>query len=211
LPGLEDAGMAEPSKNKYLILTCDTEALPSAATEDHVDRLIWGRFPGQHSGAGIGLMMDVADETGVKISFFFDVFERLKYGQEIDYAARYIVDRGHDLQLHLHIEFLTPEFWQAQGCYPVTWAMNLFDYRSATRLLEYGIDLFEQMSGRRPVAYRGGAFRYNSNILKALHDLGVPLSFHYYPSTIHMPTYLYGFDAGALPITAEAVKANMKA
>jgi hypothetical protein len=191
---------ALPTRSKYLVLTCDTEALIKEAPADHVDRLIWGKFPDSPYPAGIGLMMDIADEYGAKISFFYDVLERLRYGEEIDEAARYILGRGHDLQLHLHIEFLPPEFWHSRGCQPVTWAMNLFDHRSAQYIVEYGVSLFEAMAGRRPLAYRAGAFRYNSNILKALAEFGVRLSFQYNPATIYKPSYPYGFDAGVLPV-----------
>ena len=48
--------------------------------------------------------MDVADEVGVKMVFFHEVLEKLKYGEEITRVARYIIDRGHDLQLHTHVE-----------------------------------------------------------------------------------------------------------
>jgi hypothetical protein len=185
---------------KYLILTCDTEALPKEATEAHVERLIWGQFPEAPAEAGIGLMMDLADQFGAKITFFLDVLERLAYGGEIDQVARNILHRGHDLQLHLHIEFLSPNFWNSLGYQHPTWAMNLFDLQAARFLLDYGIGLFREMAGVSPLAYRAGAFRYNSFILQALGEFGIPLSFQYYPSTALKQNYPYGFDAGPLPI-----------
>ena len=67
------------TKQKFLILTCDSEALPIQAPAHQVHRLIWGRFPEAPYEAGISKMMDVADEVGVKMVFFHEVLEKLKY------------------------------------------------------------------------------------------------------------------------------------
>src|SRR5436190_17373811 len=99
------------TKQKYLILTCDSEAVPGGAPHSHVDHLIWGRLPEAPYEAGIGKMMDVAEEFGVKMVFFHDVLEEHKYVEAIGEAARTIVGRGHDLQLHMHTEFLPADFW----------------------------------------------------------------------------------------------------
>ena len=57
--------------------------------------------------------------------------------------ARYIIDRGHDLQLHTHVEFLPPDFWARHGCQTPTWAMNLYSAEAAGHVMEYGVELFE--------------------------------------------------------------------
>jgi hypothetical protein len=188
------------NRQKFLVLTCDSEALPGAASDQHMDRLLWGRFPEAPYEAGIGKMMEVADEFGVKMVFFHDVFEQHRYGDRTAEAARVIVDRGHDLQLHLHIEFLPPDFWNRFGYEPPTWAMNFFDPTAARHVLEHGVELFEKMAGFRPIAYRGGAFRYNGHMLQSVSDCGIPLSFQYYPATALKSAFPHGFDAGILPV-----------
>ncbi|MEN6626036.1 MAG: hypothetical protein ABFD69_07415 [Candidatus Sumerlaeia bacterium] len=184
---------------RYLSLTCDVEALPAEATSNHVDRLIWCRYPGVPFGAGIDLMMDIADEFGAKITFFLDVCERHAYGSAIDEAARMIQERGHDLQLHLHIEFLNP-YWQELGYKPPTWAMNQFNEEAAQLAIDHAVETFVEMAGVRPIAYRGGAFRYNQSILRALKAQDIKLSYQYYPLTCHLNAYPYGCDAGVLPV-----------
>ena len=190
-------------REKRLIISCDSEALPSAAPENHVDRLIWGKFPDAPYEAGIGKLMDIADEFGAKIVFFHDVLETLAYGEETARAATYILDRGHDLQMHAHIEFLPPNFWGRLGVRRPSWAMNCFDEQAAHYLVECSIGLFERMAGRKPVAYRSGAFRYNMSIIKALGDYGIPFSFNYFPETVYKARFPHGFDAGsptAIPV-----------
>jgi hypothetical protein len=188
------------TRQKFLILTCDSEAVPSFAPDNHVDRLIWGRFPGAPYEAGIGKLMDVADEFGAKIVFFHDVLEEHSYEGETARAARYIVSRGHDLQLHMHTEFLPPEFWARIGSQTPTWSMNLYNAETARHVMEHGVKLFESMVGFKPVAYRAGAFRYNARILEALQTCGIPLSFQYYPASALKPSFPHGFDAGLLPV-----------
>jgi hypothetical protein len=188
------------TKQKFLILTCDSEAVPSAAPENHVDRLIWGRVPEAPYEAGIGKMMDIADEFGVKMVFFHDVLEKHSYGNETVRAARYIVDRGHDLQLHMHTEFLPPEFWARHNWQTPTWSMNLYNQETAYHLMEHGVELFESMVGFKPMAYRAGAFRYNARILAALDACKIPLSFQYYPASALKQSFPHGFDAGILPV-----------
>ena len=57
--------------------------------------------------------------------------------------------------------------------------MNLYSAEAAGHVMEYGVELFESMTGFKPLAYRAGAFRYNARILEALHACKIPLSFQY--------------------------------
>jgi hypothetical protein len=189
-----------PARQKYLILTCDSEALPNAAADHHMQRLMWGHFPDAPYDAGIGKLMDIAEEFGAKIVFFHDVMECLLYGEETKRAAGCILERGHELQLHIHVEFLPERFWENLGFKPPRWAMNLYDDITAQFVLEYGIEMFRQMAGSKPLAYRAGAFRYNASVIRALGKCGVPLSFQYEPSSALKPSFPHGFDAGILPV-----------
>jgi peptidoglycan/xylan/chitin deacetylase (PgdA/CDA1 family) len=192
--------VANPVNKKFLILSCDSEAVPIFAPNKHVDRLIWGNFPEAPYEAGIGKIMDIADEFGIKIVFFHDVLEQHSYGEETGRAARYIVSRGHDLQLHMHAEFLPEEFWARFGRQAPTWSMNFYNAEAASHLMEHGVELFQKMVGFKPLAYRAGAFRYNAPILQALVKCGIPLSFQYYPASALKSSFPYGFDAGILPV-----------
>jgi hypothetical protein len=144
--------------------------------------------------------MDVAEEFAAKMVFFHDVLEEHSYGEAIGAAARSIVARGHDLQLHMHAEFLPAEFWAKYGGHPPTWSMNFYDAETAGRIMQHGVELFERMVGFRPLAYRSGAFRYNACSLEMLDRCRIPLSFQYYPASALKPSFPHGFDAGILPV-----------
>lgn len=58
-------------KNRYAILTVDTEALPKRASKDHVARLMWGEH--EAGRAGVAEMSAIGDEFGAKHLFFVDL------------------------------------------------------------------------------------------------------------------------------------------
>ncbi|MEN6626051.1 MAG: hypothetical protein ABFD69_07490 [Candidatus Sumerlaeia bacterium] len=185
---------------KYLAVTVDVEAMPTIGAADHVDRLIWGRIAGWDREVGIGRMMDIADEFGVKFTFFLDVLERNRHGQPIEEAAHEILSRGHDLQLHIHREFLPEDFWSRLGYLNPTWGMHQYNDEAARLVVDYAVETFVAMTGRKPLACRVGAFRYNRAILRAIEAQGMRLSYHYYPVTSHREKYPHGPDAGILPV-----------
>lgn len=185
---------------KYLILTCDVEAMPDCTDSNHVDRLIYGKVQGAPCPVGVGLMMDICDSLGKKMTFFLDVLERNSYGREIDRVAQLIDRRGHDLELHIHAEFALKKFWEDKGYNAPTWSLNYFDEDSANILLDHSLKLFKDMVGFLPCAYRAGAFRYNQFWLKALKSRNIPLSFQYNPVSTIKTSYPHGPDGGILPI-----------
>jgi len=85
-------------KHNFLILVCHVAAPDGFASNDHVERLISGRFPGAGPGLGIGAMMDIADGFGVKMSFLIDTEPENTHGESVAQAAKRIQERGHDLQ-----------------------------------------------------------------------------------------------------------------
>src|SRR5262245_1470380 len=103
------ADWAAVQHKRRLMITVDVEAQPSRAERNHVDRLIWGEFA--EGRAGIGEMMDIADRHCIKTTMFLDYCEEHLYGNAIRDVAREIHRRGHDLQLHAHLDFLSRDWW----------------------------------------------------------------------------------------------------
>lgn len=169
---------------RRLIITIDVEAFPARQTSQHVERLIWGRFGDRQSG--ILEMMDIAERFGHRLTFFVDFCERFLHLGAIEPVARTIVQRGHDLQLHAHPEFLTESFWAKRGL--PEWKTSLSGYTAerAQALLEFLIESARD-AGANPVAFRGGAFRFNHEVLEAMARCGIPLSFNYNVKTAHQP------------------------
>src|SRR5688572_15837100 len=122
---------------KRLMITVDVEAQPARAERDHVDRLIWGKYP--DSRAGLGEMMDIADRHDVKLTMFLDYCEKYLYGDALLDVGREIHRRGHDLQLHAHLDFLPPQFWTDRALKPQT-SLSRVDPAQAAAVLDYLCD-----------------------------------------------------------------------
>lgn len=152
------------------ILTIDVEALPIRASESHVDRLIYGRIDGDEWG--IGKMMDIADSHQVKLTFFLDLAEVELYGDKIIEVGKYIVSRGHDLQIHCHYNLLEKKIAE---CFPkvdesyYTWYE---DKEISGFIADYCLDRYHQCTEKSPIAFRGGEYRIGEALLAKLKERG---------------------------------------
>jgi len=162
------------------MLTVDVEALSMRAKDNHVNTLIYGKVDGQEYG--IGRMMDIADRHNVKMSFFVDFAECELYGDEILEVGRYVESRGHDLQVHCHYDLLKSvvgkEPWAKDGSNYYSWYTNRED---TVKIIDYVTDRFVECTGRTPIAYRGGEYRFGIEVIKYLKEKGykADLSYNY--------------------------------
>ncbi len=161
--------MPHPPKRRIMI-TVDVEAQPRRAERDPVDRLIWGKFP--QGRAGIGEMMDIADRHGAKLTMFLDFCERDIHGEAIRDVGREIHRRGHDLQLHAHPDFMSNDFWAEKGL-PRIGNLNETTPEQAAVLFDFLAEEYELATGERPLAYRGGGYRFNQHSLDAMAERGI--------------------------------------
>lgn len=156
-----------------MIVTVDVEALPRRAKARHVERLIYGRFDGR--SRGLREMMEEAEKLGFRLTCFFDYCEYDLYGEKFLEVAREIVSRGHDLQLHAHPELMREETWLSLGV-PKLHDLTQCSQQQAAALFKWAIDLHARVSTRAPVAFRGGGYRYNANVLRAMCGTGLQLA-----------------------------------
>jgi len=164
-------------KNRYAMLTVDTEALPRRASEDHVTRLMWGRH--EKGQAGIAEIASIGDEFGVKHVYFVDVcgaYSRLDETREV---MRWLDAAGQDVQLHTHPEYLPASFWEEHGlpCKPEY--MNRYtDDARAEFVIKHFANVLMQATGKPALAHRAGSFRWNACTIRALKAAGIRLSFN---------------------------------
>ena len=159
-----------------LLITIDTEL--SAALhqrgfglEQNLRQSIWGETA---AGAfGIGWQMDLMDRHGLKGVFFLDPLPALIHGPTfLQPIVAAIVGRGHEVQLHLHSEWLA---WVEDSPIEGRQGRNIGDFSLADQitLLGLGRDLLEQAGAPRISAFRAGNFGANDDTLRALAAIGI--------------------------------------
>lgn len=169
---------------RRIMLTVDTEAIPRRALSNHVSQLIHGRVGEKE--AGIGLMMDIADNHDIKMTFFLEYAQYLIHGDELINAGRMINDRNHDLQVHLHPTLLPDDYLTAKGLRPQK-DMFVMSRPETDEVIDYALKCHELTGAEPPIAFRGGGYRYNSNVLDSLKDRGVLIVSNYNPRKSNQP------------------------
>ena len=159
-----------------LLITVDTELSAAlyqrgAGLEENLRRSIWGEVDGQPYG--IGWQMTLMERHGIKGVFFLDPLPALLYGPDF---LRPIVDavvgRGHDIQLHIHSEWLQ---WAKTSPVGGRQGRNIGDFSLAdqTLLLSLGKRLLEEAGAPAVTAFRAGNFGANDDTLRALAQIGI--------------------------------------
>lgn len=121
---------------------------------------------------GIHFQMDMLEQHGLKGVYFVDPMPALVYGPEIiDEIVQPIVKRGHEVQLHIHTEWL--EFARFNPVAPRT-GRNIGDFpiHKQRKLIALARDILIGAGAPRPTAFRAGNFGANDDTLRALADLG---------------------------------------
>jgi len=202
------------SRNRYAMLTVDTEALPKRASQDHVNRLIWGRH--DKSTAGIREMCALGDEFNAKHVFFVDMCGAYRCPEEMCEVVRWLDRNGQDVQLHTHPEVLPKEFWTENGVEFRPEYMN--DYSEdvwAEFVIKHFGTLISEVTGKAVLAYRSGSFRWNACSIRALKAANIPLSFNnsmrayragqcVYSEPTNLP-YAWSNDVIEVPVTEKRI------
>jgi hypothetical protein len=124
--------------------------------------------------AGINYQMNMFDEHGLKAVFFVDPMPALLWGTgAIADIVEPILERGHDVQLHLHTEWLA----LAGAANPLgrRCGANLkdFTFEEQCRLIDWARTALMDAGAPPPVAFRAGNFGANDDTLRALAALGL--------------------------------------
>jgi hypothetical protein len=173
----------------HVYLTIDTEYSAGryakygpSDREENFRKSIWGVTP--EGAVGIGYQLDIFEQNGLKATFFVDPMPALVWGGDaISAIIRPILARGHDVQLHLHSEWLT--FAVTQNLVGGRTGRNLKDFSVADQkiLLDYAIGQLVAAGAARPIAFRAGNYGANDDTLVALASLGIAFD------TSHSPGY----------------------
>jgi hypothetical protein len=81
----------------HVLLTIDVESFQ----DSNPARDTWGKLEGYDGEWGIGLILRILQEHHARATFYLNVYESAKFGEDsIGAVAREIVRSGQDLQLH---------------------------------------------------------------------------------------------------------------
>ncbi len=123
--------------------------------------------------SGIFYQMDLFERHGIKAVFFVDPMPAMVWGQvAVDEVVQPILQRGHEIQLHCHTEWL--DFAQDS---PVDdrrgQHIRNFSQSDQAILLEWCLARIEAAGAPRPIAFRAGNYSANDDTLRALASLGL--------------------------------------
>lgn len=124
--------------------------------------------------AGIFYQMSVLGEYGLKAIFFVDPMPALVWGTAaIEDIVAPIVEHGHDVQLHMHTEWLE----LAGGASPVRGRTGTnikdFTFDEQCALLAYARNVITAAGAQPPIAFRAGNYGASDATLRALAAVGM--------------------------------------
>jgi len=136
-----------------------------------MDRDIFGRTSAGEFG--IGFQMDVLDRYGLRGVFFVDALCADGAGPEVlEEIVSPILKRGHEVQLHLHTEWLARG---AQSLLPGRTGQHAshFSLDEQTKLIARGMENLHACGVPAPLAFRAGSYAANRDTLRALARNGI--------------------------------------
>ncbi len=165
VPALEAQTKEAAPRPIYVLFTVDVESFSDGSPE----RDIWGRAPNEPQEHGIGRMMDILDRHGAKGTFFVNIYEAPKSGEDVmAEVCRVIHSRGHNLELHTH----PGPMFGAKFSY-----MQYADLAKQTEILKRGAELIKEWAGVKVVAHRAGGYMANLDTINACKETGIFVEF----------------------------------
>lgn len=159
-----------------LLITIDTELSAllherRLGLDDNIRRSIWAEAQGR--AYGIGWQMEELERHGLRGVFFLDPMPALIHG--IDFLKPIIaaiIGRGHEVQLHIHSEWLR---WAPASPVGGRQGRNIGDFAldDQVTLLHLGKQWLEEAGAPAITAFRAGNFGANDDTLRALAQLGI--------------------------------------
>lgn len=155
-------------------ISFDVEALPGRAAEEHVERLIWGRFDGDEFG--IRRISGILQQYGIKGNFLIDFAACLLYGDKaVADVVDFLLSEGHEVHVHLHSEWVIRKW----GLKHVNWAkckgnvgMEMLDDALNLAMLKFAAFKYRALVGKAPMVFRAGGYRFNAATVEAAGRLG---------------------------------------
>ena len=178
-----------------VLLTIDTECSLGGAWENSSlkpvdpELSVLGKIGSEYFGTP--RIMDILDENDLRGIFFLEVFAGMSGPRTaLRDAYSQIAKRGHDVQLHLHpIHYYY--HLRKEGMLDLEQLPKDKDMFAAhplekqAEMLQAGINIFRDMIGKNPVAFRAGNFGADIKTLDALQSVGIRFDSSFNASYTH--------------------------
>ena len=129
---------------------------------------------------GIPLICRILERHGLKATFFVEPFnDELGYPGETEPVCRYLIDRGHDVQLHIHPNHYHYGLYREGKPHPGTDQMADLPVDQQRALIKEGAVRLERWTGQCPVAFRAGNMGASEETLRALSLAGIRIDSSY--------------------------------
>jgi hypothetical protein len=141
-------------------------------------RAIMGEYDGR--AMGLPLICDILARHGLGASFFVEAFiEEQGYPGEGERVCHYLLERGQDVQLHIHPNH--KHFDLHRRGLPCSRSDQIAELppHEQRALLEEGRDRMEEWTGRRPAAFRAGNMGASEQTLDQLAAVGIRIDSSY--------------------------------
>jgi len=155
------------------------------------EQRIFGKIGGTEYG--IPMIMDILEEHNLKGTFFMEPLCSYYFGLDmVKEVCQQILQRGHDLQLHLHPNyqvFKLPD-WEQKVKEGILFPDVMADYPFEKQLgiIDQALGILQKCGLSSPLAFRAGCFGLNLATISALRERNI-----LFDSSLNL-SYLYGTD-----------------
>ncbi len=129
---------------------------------------------------GLPLITGILKASDLAATFFVETFmEEQGYPGEAESICQYLLERGHDVQLHIHPNH--KHYGLKQSGRPFRFTDSLVELSAEERLalLREGAARIERWMGRAPAAFRAGNMAASEDVLRQLPAAGIRIDSSY--------------------------------
>jgi hypothetical protein len=129
---------------------------------------------------GVPLICRILKDHGLAATFFVEAFtdEQGHPGQAAP-VCRFLMDRGHDVQIHIHPNHYHYGLKRQGKPFPFTDQLADLEPDAQREMLEEGCEHIRQWTGRRPVAFRAGNMGADEQSLDQMARVGIRIDSSY--------------------------------
>lgn len=141
-------------------------------------RAIWGEYG--EAKYGLPLIVDILEQHGLNATFFVDAFtEDQGFTGQTEPVCQYLLERGQDVQLHIHPNKKHYGMKLRGENHPRTDKIADLPLEAQLALLQEGRDRLRSWTGTRPVAFRAGNMSASEQTLAALQQAEITIDSSY--------------------------------